>query len=125
MNNMKTNTFLFLLLCFLIGSAGFAQGVFITKTGKKYHQENCQYLRYSKIKITLAKANEAGYTACINYSSSKKSITKNASTSNLVSQTNSSNAKKAKASQCTGKTKAGARCKRKTKNANGRCYQHQ
>lgn len=38
--------------------------VYITKTGKKYHREDCRYLKMSSIPITLKKAKEYGYTAC-------------------------------------------------------------
>jgi len=40
------------------------QVVYVTKTGKKYHKNNCRYLRQSKIKTTLSKAQESGYSAC-------------------------------------------------------------
>jgi len=36
--------------------------VYITKTGKKYHTDGCQYLRKSKIPITLKEAKAKGYT---------------------------------------------------------------
>lgn len=38
--------------------------VYITKTGEKYHVENCSYLRQSKIKTTKKEAIANGYTAC-------------------------------------------------------------
>ncbi|RSK39969.1 thermonuclease family protein [Mangrovimonas spongiae] len=55
-------------------------------------------------------------------SSNKKTAKENLLTGLTSSKTPKS--QKAKATQCTGKTKSGKRCKRKTKNANGRCYQH-
>ena len=44
-----------------------------------------------------------------------------------VSKTTTSNSKSTttEAKQCLAKTKAGERCKRKTKNKSGKCYQHQ
>ena len=36
--------------------------VYITNTGKKYHKNGCSYLRKSKIKTTLSKAKNRGYT---------------------------------------------------------------
>jgi hypothetical protein len=39
------------------------QTVYITKTGKKYHRDGCQYLRSSRIPIALKDA-KANYTAC-------------------------------------------------------------
>lgn len=38
--------------------------IYITKTGKKYHLEDCSYLRQSKIKTTKRDAIANGYTAC-------------------------------------------------------------
>ena len=41
-----------------------SQTVYITNTGEKYHQDGCQYLRQSKIAISLDDAINQGYTAC-------------------------------------------------------------
>ncbi len=38
--------------------------VYITNTGEKYHRDGCQYLRQSKIAISLDDAINQGYTAC-------------------------------------------------------------
>lgn len=38
--------------------------VYITRTGKKYHTEDCRYLSKSKIPITLKEAIQRGYTSC-------------------------------------------------------------
>jgi len=38
--------------------------VYVTKTGKKYHKENCRYLKKSKIKITLKEACKRGFAPC-------------------------------------------------------------
>ncbi len=38
--------------------------VYITETGKKYHQGSCSYLRKSKIPISLKDACARGYTPC-------------------------------------------------------------
>lgn len=38
--------------------------VYITKTGKRYHQADCYYLRYSQIEISRQKAEELGLTPC-------------------------------------------------------------
>lgn len=40
--------------------------VYITKAGKKYHREYCGSLKKSKIRISLGKAKQMGYTACLN-----------------------------------------------------------
>lgn len=106
-----------------------AQTVYTTKTGEKYHKSTCRYLKYSKKGITLKKAKELGYVACKVCKPTQKVDNSPTSTkSNLSSSTQQKSShttpKKAVATQCTGKTKSGSRCKRKTKNANGRCYQH-
>ena len=41
-----------------------AQGVYITRTGSKYHRANCSYLRQSSIPIGLSEAQGSGYTPC-------------------------------------------------------------
>jgi len=38
--------------------------VYITNTGEKYHSDGCQYLRQSKIAVSLAEAKSRGYTPC-------------------------------------------------------------
>lgn len=38
--------------------------VYITKTGAKYHKDDCSYLRQSKIAILKKEAISNGYTAC-------------------------------------------------------------
>ena len=38
--------------------------VYITDSGKKYHQENCRSLKKSKISISLADAVAKGYEPC-------------------------------------------------------------
>ena len=38
--------------------------VYVTKTGKKYHNSGCSYLASSKIEMNLDDAQSAGYTAC-------------------------------------------------------------
>lgn len=100
-----------------------AQTVYVTKTGKKYHKSNCHYLKNSKTEITFEKAIDLYYTACSvckpNAQWSPLSI-RSTSTKSTTTPT----IKTTKSTQCTGKTKAGARCKRMTKSGNGRCYQH-
>lgn len=38
--------------------------VYVTRTGEKYHSNGCQYLRKSKIAISLQDAVNSGYDAC-------------------------------------------------------------
>ena len=121
---MKTlRLFFFISVAFLSNVA--AQTVYITKTGEKFHKSNCRYLKYSKKEITLKKALNYGYEACKVCKPNTKKVTVNNNSSTSVNpKTTTSSKKKSTAIQCTGITKAGNRCKRRTKNASGRCYQH-
>ncbi|WP_303318572.1 hypothetical protein Q4Q34_04495 [Flavivirga abyssicola] len=103
-----------------------SQAVYVTKTGAKYHKGNCRYLKYSKKEMTLEKAKSRGYTKCLVCKPTANNSKKETTTSTSLTSDNKGSAsrKKTTATQCTGKTKSGSRCKRKTKSANGRCYQH-
>ncbi len=58
-------SFAALLLILLLATAAFANvTVYITRTGEKYHTGGCQYLRKSKIAISLSDAKARGYDAC-------------------------------------------------------------
>lgn len=120
----QLKTFL-LILSFVFTTHSIAQTVYVTKTGEKYHKKGCRFLKYSKKDIQIEKALELGYTPC---KVCKPIIKQQKSKSNNSSGVTSYDAEKApqprEATQCTGKTKSGKRCKRRTKNANGRCYQH-
>ena len=117
-----------LIVCLLAFTAQLnAQTVFTTKTGEKYHTNSCHYLKHSKKEIMLQKAIQYGYDACKVCKPSKRVSAKISETNllnNEVSKSSKAPLKKTTATQCTGKTKAGKRCKRKTKSASGRCYQH-
>jgi hypothetical protein len=39
--------------------------VYITETGKKYHRDNCRYLKSSKRPVSLAAATECGFGLCL------------------------------------------------------------
>ena len=99
------------------------QTAYTTKTGKKYHKSSCRFLKYSKYEIQLNKARELGYTACKVCKPTKDNLSSNVNSFSSI-PVNKSATKKSSSSQCTGKTKAGRRCKRMTKSSNGRCYQH-
>jgi len=121
---MKYLKFLLLVLSFAFVNTMVAQTVYTTNTGEKYHKSSCRYLKYSKKEYTLEKAIALGFEAC-SVCKPIKSNTVSTNANAFSSRENSSPAtKKTTATQCTGKTKAGKRCKRTTKNASGRCYQH-
>ena len=124
---MKTLRLLLFVVSLVLVKQLTAQTVYITKSGEKYHKASCKYLKYSQKEIKLEVAISKGYEACkVCKPSSKKSKTTTTTSNSLISNTgNAIPSKKTTASQCTGKTKAGNRCKRTTKNSNGRCYQHQ
>jgi micrococcal nuclease len=48
----------------VLRSANVGSGVFITRTGRKYHRDGCQYLRLSQFGISLKDAEAQGYTPC-------------------------------------------------------------
>ncbi len=119
MKSLKIIAFVF--LWFIVVQVT-AQTVCITKTGEKYHRESCHYLRYSKIEITLEKAIKLQYDPC---SVCKPVISKKLyeKENSIIPEVKSKPLRKTIV-QCSGTTKSGSRCKRKTKNTNGRCYQH-
>jgi hypothetical protein len=125
---MKTIRLLLFIVIATITSNVASQSVYTTKTGKKYHKESCHYLKSSKRELTLARAVELGYDAC-SICKPNTSNTNNSSSTNSNSFTKDNQSKtsttKSTTTQCTGKTKAGNRCKHMTTNSNGRCYQHQ
>ena len=123
---MKWCRVFLILMSIGFASNGGAQSVFITKTGEKYHAESCRYLKYSKKEVTLEDALNFGYDACLVCKPTKKVGAKEKSqlTPTKTSSQSAPPPRKATATQCTGTTKSGSRCKRRTKNASGRCYQH-
>lgn len=130
----------FLLIACSVSSEVEAQTVYITRTGKKYHDEYCRYLRQSKIEIKLKDAIARGYDACsvcepptsedeneeeaaqpgvANEATSPRQTSPSPAAPKEVKRTSTSSSQ-----QCTGTTKSGLRCKRMTTSSNGRCYQH-
>ncbi|WAC03372.1 hypothetical protein N7U66_07515 [Lacinutrix neustonica] len=118
---MKPLKLLLVILSFAFVNTAISQTVYTTKTGEKYHTSSCRYLKYSKKAYTLEKAKALGFSAC----SVCKPNTQTSATNGLLENKQSTTpVRTVTAKQCTGKTKAKKRCKRKTKNANQRCYQH-
>ena len=112
------------IFALLIGNV-FSQTVYVTKTGEKYHSDNCTYLSKSKIEISLSDALAKGYTACSKCNPPTKVNQSQTQTGNQK-PTNAppANNNTVKETQCTATTKAGERCKRMTKSPNGLCWQH-
>jgi hypothetical protein len=67
MKRLFRRVLIIVLVCFITGD-GYAAGrdtvVYITKTGEKYHAEECSSLRNSKIAVTLGEAVSKGYEPC-------------------------------------------------------------
>jgi hypothetical protein len=53
-----------LILTFSVIPAIAEVTVYVTNTGKKYHEDGCRYLKQSKIPISLSDAKEQGYAPC-------------------------------------------------------------
>lgn len=130
---MKKYLILLTVLFSLLISNVFSQTVYITKTGKKYHSENCRYLSKSSYSISLTDAKGRGYDACsvcspsssTNNTSSSKTNTSPSQTTKKEAQTNNPPTKQSSQSvQCSATTKAGNQCSRMTKSSNGKCWQH-
>lgn len=125
---MKYLKLVFLLLFVFSLSCYGQDSVYVTKTGEKYHVETCTHLRYSSIKKTLEEAIGLGYSACSVCKPSPRTNSTNTSaltpTKEKKVTTPATKPRSTYAVQCSGKTQSGRRCKRKTKNASGRCYQH-
>ena len=88
---------------FIISFSGWAQTVYSSDGGEKYHTADCR-LSGDARDMPLASAKKAGKKAC--------EICK------------PDELGKAKLNRCSGKTKDGTRCKRMTGNKNKRCFQH-
>ena len=93
-----------LVFCFMfLGLAGFAQTVYSSDKGEKYHTADCK-LSGDANPISMTDAKKKKKTAC--------GVCK---PDEWVKQ---------KLVQCEGKTKDGTRCKRMTANKNKKCFQH-
>lgn len=151
----RKTIFVNVLFFLLMQSCAFGQGdapteaqvVCITRTGTKYHRCSCQYLRLSSIEIALTEAKNLGLDPCsvckpsAQYKTIKSQLPEDTQSSNdePISDDNKDHVSgstvaddtevvtddAAGSGQCTAFTKQGARCKRHTRNTNGKCYQHQ
>jgi hypothetical protein len=116
-----------LLFLILTLTAVQAQTVYKTKTGAKYHLPTCGYLK-SSFAISRPAALAEGLTACsvCKPGSGTANPTINAAPVLTIVSENKETTEStgSETVQCTGTTQAGNRCRRITKAANGRCYQH-
>lgn len=112
-------------LSLILTSFCLAQSVYVTKTGKKYHNENCSSLSSSKISIDLSEAIDKGYTPCKKCKPDEKlkGNTQNSTTPPKEQQVKSNS--NVTSQQCEAITKSGTRCKRKAQTGSKFCWQHQ
>lgn len=117
---------LFQFLC----AAALAQSVtdptvYVTRTGKKYHKEGCQYLRLSSIPMKLSEATQK-YTACSKCSPPVSGIRfAPAQTVKPESKQYQAKPRVSEMKQCAATTKSGTRCKRNAMTGSEYCWQHQ
>jgi hypothetical protein len=96
----------------------------VAKTENKASESvQCNGITKSGVRCKNKTLNTSGYCyhhegQTSGYNTSKSSVEENKSQSNKPSESSSSSV------QCTGITKSGSRCKRRTNNPSGRCYQH-
>jgi hypothetical protein len=93
-----------------------------TKKGEKYHKKDCKtILEKDTLKISLKEAKKKGFVACkVCEPLKKKPVLEEKKKVNKTKRSS----RKSVATQCTGITQKGARCKRRTKSADGTCWQH-
>jgi len=122
---MKTIRLFLILFSILVTNNLIAQTVYVTNTGEKYHVDNCRYLKYSQNETTIKKAKDLGYLACkVCKPTIENTLKTKPDTKKNSQKPKPASIKKITATQCTGTIKSGRRCRRQTKNASGRCYQH-
>lgn len=93
-----------------------AQNVYKTPSGKKYHILTCRMAENVSEEITLEQAGEIGLLPC--------KICNPPVTSSANSLADKKASGESSTVQCRGLTKAGTRCKHRTRIANGYCFQH-
>ncbi len=108
--------FLPILLLTTISFNTYAQQVYKTPSGKKYHLASCHMVKNVSEKLSLEEATELGLEPC-KICKPEVGATKTPAPNKAQGQHTTS--------QCKGLTKSGTRCKHKTSIANGYCYQHQ
>lgn len=114
------------VICFLTYFPVNAQTVYITKTGEKYHKVTCHYLRYSRYPIFLQDAKDKAYEACKICKPPTEVTEKRPTIDSTQIIEPSKRHKIAVSRQCSATAKStGRRCRRMTKNASGKCWQHE
>lgn len=112
---MKKAVLLIALL--LLTSATYAQKIYKTPSGTKYHLGSCRMVQNVSEEISFEGAAEQGLQPC------KICKPKDFKALGFSSQRNQARGQ-SQTVQCKGTTKKGNRCKHMTSIANGYCFQH-
>lgn len=102
----------------------YAQTVYKTPSGTKYHTAQCRYVKNVSHKMSVTEAQEKGLSPCSQCNPHANSYAQNSSHSLGIKPSELKGAK-GTSTQCKGKTKKGLRCKNKTRNKNGYCHKHE
>lgn len=111
--------FFFILLLFGFSFKCFAQDVYKTPSGKRYHLSSCRMVENVSSKLVgLKSIQKSKLTPCkICKPPPKHKLQKQLTSENKAVGTSTS-------VRCKGFTQKGTRCKHKTRLANGYCFQH-
>ncbi len=105
-----------IIVLLLAGRTSFAQSVYKTPSGEKYHLAECRMVKNVSEKITVQQAQQLGLEPC--------KICRPAAPNVLQASSHNKAEGTGATVQCKGITKAGTRCKHMTRLANGYCFQH-
>lgn len=121
---MKTLLISFLWLIFTFVAV--SQTVYVTKTGKKYHESGCGSLSSSSFSLTLDEAIQQGYTPCkrCNPPTTVSGKTSNEIKTVVPQTTKKTKEKNTYSSRCIATTKKGTQCKRNAEPGSNYCWQH-
>lgn len=109
-----------LLIFLLFSFIAFSQTVYVTKSGGKYHTQEC---RYAKNATAVDLKDVGSRTACSICDASK--LVKNSETGSTVTPKDKTAQKeKTGGGQCQATTKKGKQCKRNAKAGSNYCWQH-
>lgn len=113
-----------IVLLLFIATSLLAQTVYITRTGKKYHESSCSSLRKSSIPIDLKEAVSRGFGPCSRCNPPILSVA-SATTKEPSSAVERKTTKSTVTSgRCQATTKKGTQCKRNAKSGSNYCWQH-
>lgn len=119
-------TLLISLLWLTIAFVAIGQTVYVTKTGKKYHNSDCSSLSSSSFSLTLEEANNKGYTPCKRCKPPTSVSNSNTNEIKTLAPQRTTKKKESKtySSRCIATTKKGTQCKRNAATGSNYCWQH-